>query len=129
MSKTTTNPLISALGAALATGIVLAPAANAADNPFATTALSSGYMVAETDKPLEGKCGAAMMKSGDKPWCNVKSMDTDGDGKVSPDEFNKFHGDMFGKMDANKDGFLDDSEVGKMREGKCGGEGKCGAMK
>ena len=55
--KSSMKPLAFALGAAFVTTL---PVANAADNPFAMTQLSSGYMVADAaeGKCGEGKCGA-----------------------------------------------------------------------
>lgn len=47
------KPFALAFGAVLTAGLAL-PAANAGDNPFGVTSLSSGYMVAEKG---EGKCG------------------------------------------------------------------------
>ena len=61
--KTTMKPLAIALGAAFVTSLASIPVANAAENPFAMSELSSGYMVAENkaeggDKATaEGKCG------------------------------------------------------------------------
>ena len=44
----------------------------------------------------------------------MSSVDVDKDGKISKDEFIKHHEQMFEKMDANKDGFLDESETHHM---------------
>ena len=60
--KTTLKPLTLALGAAFVTSLAGTPVANAAENPFAMSDLSSGYMVADShkegDKKMEeGKCG------------------------------------------------------------------------
>lgn len=44
----------------------------------------------------------------------MSSVDVDKDGKISKDEFIKHHEQMFEKMDANKDGFLDESEMHHM---------------
>ena len=55
MSKTTVmKPLSIALGAAFVASLAGTSIANAADNPFSMTELSSGYMVADSK---EGKCG------------------------------------------------------------------------
>ena len=55
MSKTTVmKPLSIALGAAFVASLAGTSVANAADNPFSMTELSSGYMVADSK---EGKCG------------------------------------------------------------------------
>ena len=132
--KTTLKPLAIALGTAFVTTLAATPVANAADNPFAMTNLSGGYMVAGShegkcgegkcgaSKAAEAKCGGNMAK---EAKCGMNMMDTDGDGLVSEDEFMKGHKAMFSRKDANSDGVIDAGEM-KMMEGKCG-EGKCGA--
>ena len=63
--KTTLKPLAVAMGAAFVTSLAGTGIANAADNPFAMSDLSSGYMVAESEaKGKEGNCGGKM-KSGE----------------------------------------------------------------
>ena len=107
--KTTLKPLAVAAGAALATSLAATPAANAADNPFALSELSSGYMVAES---AEGKCGEGKC-GGEK-----KAADTEGkcgEGKCGGE---KKAADAEGKCGGEK----------KEGEGKCG-EGKCGGDK
>ena len=55
-------------------------------------------------------------------------FNTDGNDFLSKEEFEAGHKAMFEKMDANKDGFIEASELKDMHkcgEGKCG-EGKCG---
>lgn len=77
-----------------------APVASAASNPFALTALASGYQVADNAtpaKPMEGKCGGAAKPAEGK--CGAAAKPAEG---------------------ASKDA--------KMKDGKCG-EGKCGATK
>ena len=139
--KSTMKPLAAAMGAAFVTSLATAPVANAAENPFAMSELSSGYMVASSHiegKCGEGKCGGAKATKEGKCGegkCGMKMMDADGDGKVTKDEFNAAHEAMFGKKDKNADGVLDANEMeGKCGEGKCGGakttkEGKCGEGK
>ncbi len=51
------KPLVVALGAAFVGSMAGATLANAADNPFAMSALSGGYRVADA---AEGKCGGNM---------------------------------------------------------------------
>lgn len=52
------KPLAITVGAVLTAGMMATPAANAGDNPFGMTALSSGYEVAGKEgKCGEGKCG------------------------------------------------------------------------
>lgn len=48
------KPLAALIGTALAASLVSVPAANADENPFSMTQLSSGYMIAGA----EGNCGA-----------------------------------------------------------------------
>lgn len=69
------NPLAFAFGAALTAGMAI-PAANAADNPFGMTELSSGYMVAGA----EGKCGEGKCGEGKKDKVQAKG-DKKGEGK------------------------------------------------
>jgi uncharacterized low-complexity protein len=122
------KPLAIALGAVFTSSLAIGTA-HATDNPFAQTELSGGYQVAQM---AEGKCGG--MKSGTGGMgrgCDMKALDADGDGKITKEEFTKYHDAMFGKMDTNADGVVDAAEHGKMMEGMCGGkagmEGKCGA--
>jgi uncharacterized low-complexity protein len=143
--KTSMKPLAIAMGTAVVTSLAGIPAAHAADNPFAMTELSAGYMVAENapgqmpaeGKCGEGKCGAGMKKGMDEGKCGegkcgMQMMDANSDGSISKEEFMSGHETMFGKKDANGDGKIDASEMkggcgaDKMKEGKCG-EGKCGA--
>ena len=95
------KPFAFALGAAFATNLASSGIANAADNPFAVTELSSGYQVAES---AEGKCGEGK--------CGAQ-------GKAKKD--------AEGKCGGAKDEAKSDSEA-KSGEGKCG-EGKCGGDK
>ena len=104
--KSTKKPLAIALGAAFITSLAAAPVANAAENPFAMSELSSGYMVAEM---AEGKCGEGKMDKEGK--CGEGKMDKEG--KCGE-----------GKMD--KEGKCGEGKMDK--EGKCG-EGKCGGSK
>jgi uncharacterized low-complexity protein len=59
------KPVAIAVGAALTAGMTSVPVANAEENPFAMTKLSSGYMVADHDKG-EGKCGEGKCGEGKK---------------------------------------------------------------
>ena len=106
--KSIKKPLAIAVGAAFVTTLASASVANAAENPFAMSELSGGYMVAEA---AEGKCGAGM-KTAEEGKC--------GGEKKTAEE---------GKCGGEKK----TAEEGKCGEGKCGGEkktaeeGKCGA--
>jgi len=101
---------------------------SAAENPFSMKPLSGGYMLL-----AEGKCGAG---KGGEGKCGIGRMDTDGDGKVTREEFMQGHEVMFDKIDQNSDGVIDMAEreahltkmQGFMKDGKCG-EGKCGGNK
>ena len=95
--ETTKKPLAIALGAAFVTTLAATPVANAADNPFAMSELSSGYMVAEM---AEGKCGEGK--------CGGDKSKTDAEGKCG-------EGKCGGEMKATE---------GKCGEGKCGGDKK-----
>ena len=83
--KTTLKPLAIAAGAALATSLAATTPASAAENPFAMSELSSGYMVAEMaeGKCGEGKCGAEKKavkegKCGEGKCGAEKKMDKEG---------------------------------------------------
>ena len=105
-NKTVIKPLALALGATLVTSLAGTTVANAADNPFSMTELSSGYMVAEKaeGKCGEGKCGEGKMKGAEGKCGEGKC----GEGKMKGAE---------GKCGEGKCG------EGKMKgkEGKCGG--------
>lgn len=141
MSQTNRKPVATAIGTALAGGLLLS------GSSFAITPLAQGYLLGVQDaatatKAHEGNCGAH--KDGEEGACGVARLDTDGDGKVSRTEFEAAHADKtdrFDSIDTNRDGFIDAAEhdahhaarhgaakadsEGKCGEGKCG-EGKCG---
>ena len=107
MSKTTVmKPLSIALGAAFVASLAGTSIANAADNPFSMTELSSGYMVADSKegKCGEGKCGGE--KKAEEGKCR---------GEKKAEE---------GKCGEGKCGGEKKAEEGKCGEGKCGGEKK-----
>ena len=137
MSNSPSRPVALAVATALG-GLALSGAA------FSMTPLATGYMVAAQDageatpaKDAEGRCG-------------MSRADSDGDGRISADEFAAAHPEKdpsyFAGMDANGDGFVDKDEhdahhaahkggtdkgdkaaqEGKCGEGKCGGSGACG---
>ena len=76
-NKSTLKPLAAALGAAFVTSLATTPVANAAENPFAMSELSGGYMVAgghmKEGKCGEGKCGEGKC-GGDKAGAEAKPM-------------------------------------------------------
>lgn len=57
--------IATAVGSAFVASMAAAPVASAAENPFALSALSNGYQVADASstKPMEGKCGSAKAKA------------------------------------------------------------------
>ncbi len=109
---------------------------------FALTPLGSGYMQdAKQD-------AAANKKDHVEGQCGVASMDKDGDGRLSKQEFADAHDgktDLFADHDIDGDGFITQAEMDKAHakmkearkddaEGTCGsapkaGEGKCGEGK
>jgi len=109
--KVIKKPLAIALGAAFVTSLAGTPVANAAENPFAMSELSSGYVVAEME---EGKCGEGKC-GGDK----TKEEGKCGEGKCGGDK---------AKAEGKCGGDKAMEEGKKMEEGKCG-EGKCGGDK
>ena len=113
--ESTKKPLAIALGAAFVTTLAATPIANAADNPFAMSELSSGYMVAEMaeGKCGEGKCGGDKSKSDAEGQC--------GEGKCGGD---KAKTDAEGKWGEGKCGGEMKATEGKWGEGKCGGDKK-----
>jgi len=104
--KPVIKPLAIAVGTAIVTSLASVNTATAAENPFAMTELSSGYMVAEM---AEGKCGEGKC-GGAKATDEAKAMKE-------------------GKCGEGKCGGAKAVDKAKgMMEGKCG-EGKCGANK
>ena len=116
--KSNVKSLAAAIGAVVIGSVATIPAANADQNPFGMTQLSSGYMVAGM---AEGKCGGKKMEEGK---CGGKKMEGAAEKK------------MEGKCGEGKCGANKKKMEGKCGEGKCGankkmmeGEGKCGANK
>ena len=123
-NKSTVKPLAVAMGAAFVTSLATTPVANAAENPFAMSELSGGYMVASSH--MEGKCGEGKC-GGDK----AKKEGKCGEGKCGE---GKCGGDKAKMKEKCKDEERKAGKEGKCGEGKCGGdkatkEGKCGESK
>lgn len=98
------NPLTISVSAAMLASTLSVGSLHAAENPFATTELNSGFMLASKDG--EGKCGEGK---------SAESKDAEGKcGESKSDE---------GKCGEGKCGA--DKTKKKDMEGKCG-EGKCG---
>jgi len=117
MTNTKMKPLALAFGASLLAGV--ATTTVAAENPFASQSLESGYKVAMEGKCGEGKCGgkaesAAKSKEGKcgegKCGGKAESSAKSGEGKCGE-----------GKC-GGKDKAADKSKEGKCGEGKCGGK-------
>jgi uncharacterized low-complexity protein len=107
------KPVSLAVGAAFVAGMASAPAVQADVNPFAVTALSSGYMVA--DKGTEGNCGAKKpvteAECGANKAKQVKEAECGANKKAEE-----------AKCGANK------AKPKPIKEAKCG-EAKCGENK
>jgi len=131
--KTAITPLSVALGTVFTVSLANTAITHAAENPFSMKPLSGKYMMLAEGKCGEGKCGAG---KGGEGMCGMARMDTDGDGKVSKDEFMQGHAALFETIDQNDDGVIDQTERGAhmgktrgcMKEGRCGGD-KCGGSK
>ena len=107
------NPLAATVGAAFMAGALSASTVTAAENPFVTTDLGSGYQVA--DGHMEGKCGEG--KCGGEKGDKSKEGKC-GEGKCGGEKGKE--GSCGG--DKGKEGSCGGDKGG---EGKCG-EGKCG---
>lgn len=110
--KHTIKPVSLAVGAAFVASMAAAPAVQADVNPFAVTALSSGYMVA--DKGTEGKCGGS--KGVTEAECGANKASK----KTSEGECGANKKPAEGECGANK--------AKPVQEAKCG-EAKCGSNK
>lgn len=110
--STLTLAICTAVGALSATG-----AAQAADNPFGLTDLSSGYMVADGKCGAAGKCGSSMKKEHSGKCGDMKK---EGEGKCGGDTKKEGDGKCGSSMkDQAKDMAKDAAD--KMMGGKCGG--------
>ncbi len=101
LMKRTLKPLAAALGTTFVVALAVSPIANAANNPFSITEISSGYMVADK---AEGKCGEG--KCGEAKTKDTKEAEGKSGGEKSHEA---------------KDGGKKSGE-GKCGEGKCGGQ-------
>ncbi|QDW65734.1 hypothetical protein [Luteimonas granuli] len=141
MSKSPSKPVALAVATALGS---LALSGSA----FSMAPLAGGYMLAAQDAGMAQAADPARSGEG---RCGMSRADTDGDGRISAEEFAAAHPEKdpsyFAGMDTNGDGFVDGDEheahhaanrsddgakadksdqEGKCGEGKCGGSGACG---
>ena len=114
MSKSTIKPLAALLGGAFVTAMAQVPATQAAENPFATTELETGYKVASKaeGKCGEGKCGGEKKAAGEGKCGGDKKAA--GEGKCGGDKKAAGEGKCGGEKKA--------AGEGKCGEGKCGGK-------
>jgi uncharacterized low-complexity protein len=123
--KTTLKPLTLALGAAFVTSLAGTSVANAAENPFAMSDLSSGYMVAEMDEnkmEKEGKCGGDKKTEEGKCGGDKKTEEGKCGGDKKTEE-GKCGGDKT-MEEGQSDGEKKTDKEGNCGEGKCGGDKK-----
>ncbi|MBB74752.1 MAG: hypothetical protein CMJ75_09585 [Planctomycetaceae bacterium] len=73
-----------------------------------------------------GGDGGGSSRRGGRGWSRLKENDADGDGKISKDEAPENIKRFFDRMDKNKDGFIEESEVGGRRGGSRGSGGSAG---
>lgn len=107
-----------AIGGAFALSIA-ATSVNAADNPFAVKALSSGYQVADnhTGKMKDGKCATGKCGANKKVAMEKEMMEKNKEGKCSADKAVMEKG----SMEKAKEGAC---SAEKMKEGACSAEMK-----
>ena len=131
--SSTKKAINSAIGSMLVSAVALSSAASAGgENPFVLSDLKSDYSMAEAGGETNVNAGQAAKVDEGKCGSKMKGMmDADKDGKVSKDEFIKHHEHMFEMMDKDKNGMLDDSEMGHagaMKKDMMGGSGMGGGM-
>lgn len=141
MSNKLVKPVSVAVGLALAGSAAVV----SADNLFALNDLGGGYALVGAEGSCgEGKCGEGKCGEGKtgEGRCGMDHLDTDGDGRISAEEWQAAGkpADKWAQIDADGDGYITAEEwqtykdaEGKCGEGKCGegkcGEGKCGEGK
>lgn len=104
-----------AVGSAFAVTLGIAPVASAAENPFSMQPMEKGYVIADAGKYGDKKAGEGKYGEG---RCGAAMADTNEDGKITKEEWSKYHDAMFEKIDVNKDGVLDKDEMEKMKAEK-----------
>ena len=117
-----TKPVAAAVGVAFVSSMTASTLAVADDNPFETTELDNGYLLADGHKGEEGKCGEGKC-GGDKAEEGTCGGEKAEEGKCG-------EGKCGGEMAEEGTCGGDKAEEGKCGEGKCGGdkakEGSCG---
>lgn len=104
-----------AVGSAFAVTLGIAPVASAADNSVSMQPMEKGYVIADAGKYGDKKAGEGKYGEG---RCGAAMADTNEDGKITKEEWSKYHDAMFEKIDVNKDGVLDKDEMEKMKAEK-----------
>lgn len=102
-----------AVSSAFAATLSAVPLTSTAASPFEIQSLDKGYILAYADRVDPNKYGGA--KSGEaksgEGRCGMSMVDVNKDGKVTKDEFLKHHEAIFDRIDANKDGAVDQPEA------------------
>lgn len=107
-------PISLALSATLATGLAASPVVHADVNPFAVTALASGYMVAS--KGSEGQCGASKSTSEAKCGAEKAAAKMSKEGECGAKSVKE------GECGAKKAAQPKPIQEAKCGEAKCGGK-------
>lgn len=117
------------LACGLASAVLAAAAVQAVAADNASNAVPpSGDRPTAAETP--GKCGGGKGMNPQKKGCGMMRMDSNGDGKVSREEFMQGHAAMFDRMDTNGDGMVDMDEKRAFKaKMKAGMSGKCGQGK
>lgn len=125
MKKTMKTPFAAAMGMALISSFS-ATGANAQENPFGVSELSSGYMQVAEAKTGEMACGANMKMDGAKPLDNKAAEGACASKATAPAAAAKgSEGKCGNMMDGDKMKKGMEAACGAMMKGK---EGACGAM-
>jgi hypothetical protein len=93
-----------------------------AASPSGSPGASSGAPASANRGAVEGKAEASQKKSKSGGGDFLRSLDTDGDGKISKAEAPVPMQAGFDRLDANHDGFLDAAEMAALRRA-AGGQG------
>ena len=80
------------------------------------SAMMLAYGASETDEKSKQGHGGNSSKDHGKCGNMMSRIDGDKDGKISKEEFLKYHEEKFKKKDLNNDGFIDEDEMQKMMQ-------------